>query len=214
MTIERRLASVTVADIATFKKLPEAELRQFGLSDSPEGVRFAYRLPDGSTARTRLRVGLRGAGGSRWASTDAPIAAYAPPRSILGKLQKAPGLLIVVEGESDCWAAWHHGFCALGIPGANHFDAITTADLAGHKRIAIQVESNTSAETFPEGVSGFVHNVANHILSIGFTGQISTFDLKGVASDLSELHQIRPHSFEEFVIAAVHEGHILEAGTP
>ncbi len=26
--------------------------------------------------------------------------------------------MILVEGESDCHAAWHHGVLALGIPGA------------------------------------------------------------------------------------------------
>ena len=34
-------------------------------------------------------------------------------------LKRSRGELHIVEGESDCWAFWYHGFAALGIPGAS-----------------------------------------------------------------------------------------------
>jgi hypothetical protein len=35
----------------------------------------------------------------------------------LWRLQQ-PTEVVLVEGESDCHTLWHHGFAALGVPGA------------------------------------------------------------------------------------------------
>ncbi len=57
--------------------------------------------------------------------------------------QEKLAALWVVEGESDCWALWHHGYPAIGIPGATHHKAIDRiqADyLAGFPEVIIWQE--------------------------------------------------------------------------
>ena len=54
---------------------------------------------------------------------------------LYGLERKHADTLILAEGESDCHTLWHHGFPALGIPGASnwkedrdalHFDGCST----------------------------------------------------------------------------------------
>ncbi|WP_217559018.1 hypothetical protein [Streptomyces sp. GbtcB6] len=183
---------VTVARLAEAKHLPADALRRFGLSDSAEGVRFRYVSPSGAAGRTRLRTGVRGAGGSSWLpGDDAPVVAYSTPEG-LGYATTA-GYQIVVEGESDCWTAWHHGLPAVGIPGADHWDALTLAHLPVAE-IFVQVEAD-SAQTFPGGVAEYVAAVVGRIRGVGFTGAVHELVLGPDVSDLSELYQRAPGEF-------------------
>lgn len=199
---------VTIADLARLKGISEYELRQFGLSDSPEGVRFSYRFHDGTEARTRIRAGLRGASGSRWEIAEAPITAYTPPTAVATRLSQRLGLLIV-EGESDCWAAWHHGLFAIGIPGAKQVEVINANHLERFHLVAIQRENNTSLQTFPGGVDSFIQNVASRSRRVGFEGKIVAFSLNEEVSDLSELHIANPNLFVKQVTEAVSTGQTI-----
>ena len=80
------------------------------------GLQIPYHLPDGTLApRYRIRTALVAKEGSRWSKGEGTIVPYG-----LGRLEEArkAGYLVLVEGESDCWTLWYHGFPALGLPGA------------------------------------------------------------------------------------------------
>lgn len=182
---------VTIARLAESKQLPAEALHRFGLADSDEGVRFAYFTSSGAAGRTRLRTGMRGAGGSSWVPGDkAPVVAYSTPESLL--CARDLGYQIVVEGESDCWTAWHHGLPAVGIPGSAHWDALTLEHLPVAE-IFVQVEAD-SAQTYPGGVAEYVDAVISRIREVGFTGPVHELRL-GDVSDLSDLYQRDPEAF-------------------
>ncbi|MGK4579918.1 hypothetical protein [Kitasatospora sp. HPMI-4] len=186
---------VTVARLAEAKRLPVEALRRFGLGDSDEGVRFTYASPAGLPGRTRLRTGMRGAGGSSWMPGDtSPVVAYSTAEG-LGYARSA-GYQIVVEGESDCWTAWQHGVPAVGIPGSDHWDALTLEHLPVAE-VFVQVEAE-SAQTYPGGVAEYVSAVVRRVRDVGFDGPVHQLELGGGISDLSDLYQSAP---EEFVAA-------------
>ncbi|MEU4062668.1 hypothetical protein AB0F25_09575 [Streptomyces wedmorensis] len=200
---------VTVERLAEAKMLPAEALRRFGLSDGDEGVRFAYTAPDGTAGRTRLRTGMRGAGGSSWLPGDeSDVVAYST-RQAIGFAETA-GYQIVVEGESDCWTAWHHGIPAVGIPGSGHWDALSAEHLPVAE-VFVQVEAD-SAQTYPGGVDRYVASVVARIRELGFTGDVHELRLGGGFSDLSELYQSDPSVFPAAVARAL-DGSRAGAGT-
>jgi hypothetical protein len=109
--------SLTLEALATAKRLPMDFLRGLGLRDLPQGgVVIPYFDRTGEQLFIRERESPRC--GKNWFSQPAgiPLAAYGQWK--LHEGEKA-GIIILVEGESDCWALWHHSLPALGIPGAN-----------------------------------------------------------------------------------------------
>src|SRR5579872_1129417 len=115
---------LTLEDYAHAKQLPVAALEGFGLSTftylGKPAVRMSYRNASGELAATRFRLAMsKGNGDERfaWKRGDKPLL-YG-----LDRLDAArdAGYVVLVEGESDCHTLWHHGFPALGIPGAGNW---------------------------------------------------------------------------------------------
>jgi hypothetical protein len=101
----------------SWKGLAPATLLDAGIYAGDGLAYVPYRLPDGSTFRTRV-VGLNG---RRWWLHDGS-------GLILYGLDCLPSFdaelpLLVTEGESDCLSAREHGYQALGCPGARNFRA-------------------------------------------------------------------------------------------
>ncbi|MGW6204870.1 hypothetical protein ACWF9B_14705 [Streptomyces sp. NPDC055089] len=202
---------VTVARLAEAKGLPVEALRRFGLSDVDEGVRFAYVAPGGTPGRTRLRTGMRGAGGSAWVPGDAhPVVAYCSADGL--DHARAAGYQIVVEGESDCWTAWHHGLPAVGIPGSDHWDALAPEHLPVGE-VFVQVEAD-NAQTYPDGVAGYVAAVVRRIRILGFTGRVHELKLGDGISDLSDLYGSDPDGFTAAVSQALDRSRLAGEETP
>jgi hypothetical protein len=105
---------ITVAAMAEAKHLPVDFLKSLGISDFKylglPAVRIPYYTTTGAESAIRFRLAMSGDTRFKWRKGDKPIA-YG-----LNRLPKS-GRLLVVEGESDCWTAWHHGIPALGAPG-------------------------------------------------------------------------------------------------
>lgn len=108
---------LSLAELATAKKLPESFLLSLGLKDAPyytpPAVSIAYRNLDGDEQAVRYRLALSGPERFKWRNGSKPIF-YGLDRY---REIKHAGEVLLVEGESDCWTAWHHGIPALGIPG-------------------------------------------------------------------------------------------------
>jgi len=107
----------TLADLARAKRLPEAYLRQLGLYNlryrGLPTVAIPYYDDNGREVAVRYRRALTGAERFAW-RRGAHVLPYG-----LQRLDEArrDGWLLLVEGESDCWTAWHYGLPALGVPG-------------------------------------------------------------------------------------------------
>ena len=110
---------LTVAEYAERKGLTMATLRAAGVEErvgkyGDPVVAIPYRDADGQVIRTKLR----GVKGTWWDKdgTGAPL--YG--QDWLAKASKDEPVLIV-EGESDCHAAWQRGVLAVGLPGASQW---------------------------------------------------------------------------------------------
>lgn len=176
----------TIARISERKKLPVEALEKFGLRDCDEGVLFTYVAPDGTPGRNRLRTALSGSAGWSWISGDTnPVVAYSTPVGL--EHARSTGYQIVVEGESDCWTAWHHGFPAVGIPGSENPDTLWAEHVAVSE-VFVQVEAE-HPRTYPDGVASYVAAVTRRVRELGFTGPVHHLDLGDGISDMSDLYR-------------------------
>jgi putative DNA primase/helicase len=115
-------------------------------------VLIPYRHADGSDARARRRMKVSGKPKHCWAGTKEEhggIVSYG-----LDRLQKARdvGYLILVEGETDCWALWLHEFPALGVPGASITKTLRREQFDGIDRVYLIQEPDTGGDTFCDAV--------------------------------------------------------------
>lgn len=186
---------VTVDALAAAKGLDPETVASFGVSDAGDHVRFAYRLPSGEEARTRLRTAMRGADGSEWEpGSHAPITAYSTPRS--RERAAELGWTLLVEGESDCWTAWACDLPAVGIPGSAHVDALDLAHVDGASRIFL-VEERQAGVTYPEGVAAFVTAVRRRLDAVGWAGELHTVLMPEPYNDVNDFYQSDPAGFAE-----------------
>lgn len=114
---------LSVDELAAAKALDPETLRSFGVNDRRLGsganaipyVEIPYLDEAKRTVSVRKRLSLHGANRFRWRRGDKPI-----PYG-LDRLEHARelGRILIVEGESDCWALSSVGIPALGLPGAS-----------------------------------------------------------------------------------------------
>src|SRR5262249_24556147 len=98
---------ITLVELAKYKNLPVAFLHEQGLHDLRDrGVGIPYYDDTGvETIAVKRRTKLLAKEGSYWPKGQA-LVAYGLWR--LDRAAKA-SFIILVEGESDCWALWKHG---------------------------------------------------------------------------------------------------------
>ena len=94
-----------------------------------------------------------------------------------------------MEGESDSWTLWHHGFPCLGIPGASHTKCLQPEHLTGIKKIFVVEEPGKGGSAF---VNGFRKRLAG-MHWVGDTRVVSLHPHK----DPNELHKANPEMFPE-----------------
>lgn len=115
--IDRPKKGFTVQDYADRKGFNVASLTSWGVRDETGQfgdtlVAIPYRSATGETIRTKYRTSAK----TFWSQGSGALPVYG--LEILAKA-KPDSPVILVEGESDCHAAWHHAILALGIPGAS-----------------------------------------------------------------------------------------------
>lgn len=154
-------AAPTVASLADRYHLPADFLRRLDLYDYDHGVAILYSR-DGRPARHRLRKGPTGHD-QTWTVDDREIAAYGP--RLFPSNLKAFDWRLLVEGESDCWAAWHCGLPAIGVPGASMAHHLAADDLADVSKVFVTEEADDEGPRF-------VRRVVERLRDLGFTGQV------------------------------------------
>jgi hypothetical protein len=177
---------ITLEALARAKQLPADFLRGLGLYDLPgAGVAIPYYDQAGEEIAVKKRTALKATGGSYWPRGQA-LASYGDWR--IGLANKA-AFLVLVEGESDCWALWHHGIPALGIPGANSVKVLTAEHVACVQKIYVHREPDQGGERFVAGVVA-------RLKQLGFTGQAFEIRCPEGIKDPADLHVRFPDQAE------------------
>ncbi|MCI0460794.1 MAG: DUF3987 domain-containing protein [Gemmataceae bacterium] len=143
------------------------------------------------TVAIKRRTALKASEGSYWPKGQ-PLTAYGQWR--LRDADRA-GYVLLVEGESDCWAVWHHGLPALGVPGATATKALEREHVEGLERVYVWREPD-------QGGDQFVPGVAARLRQLGFQGQILEVGISGV-KDPADLHTQDQARFEDRPRAAL-----------
>ncbi len=137
---------VTLCEMADAKKLPVDFIRGLGVTDEIylgfPALRISYFDENGVERGVRHRKAWAGADRFHWRKGDS-TSPYGLNR--LEDARKA-GWLLLVEGESDCWTAWHHGIPALGAPGKSIWPMMWGSYLAG---LEVFVWQEPGAADFP-----------------------------------------------------------------
>jgi hypothetical protein len=198
-------STITVDDLARHKKLPKAFLLSLGLKNVPNGVQIPYRLTDGTDApRQRIRTACIAKNGSYWTGPkEKEIVPYGLDRLPEGR---SPGVLSLVEGESDQWTLTYHEVPGLGIPGAAMAHVLKADHVTGISLVYIFQEPGNSGLQFVMGVSKRLHE-------IGWKGQIRIVTLDGF-KDVNEMHQADSVAFKQKLQMALDVASTPEALTP
>jgi hypothetical protein len=155
-TVEHLAAEVTLESLAELKHLPESELREYGCSprkyNGKPAVAIPYHDANGGTLAVRFRTALHkspdGADNRfRWRSGDKATHLYGVARL---DIARGAGWVLVAEGESDCWAGWHHGLPVVGVPGKANWKPRMAEHLAGIDKVYVWQEPD--AEDFTERI--------------------------------------------------------------
>ncbi len=116
-TAKHPAAGLTLDGLCAAKKLPTELLQELGCRDYQRNGRTVVSIPyvdnEGRTVAVRYRKALDGESRFEWRRGD-KVQLYG-----LARLFAARGLgwVLIVEGESDAWTAWHYGIPCVGIPG-------------------------------------------------------------------------------------------------
>lgn len=195
----------TVDELASDKGLDAAFLRSLGLHDLADwdGVAIPVYDRDGQNPIIRRRTSLIAKEGT-----------FQPP----GVRLRAYGLwhhawiaqarwALVVEGESDCWTAWQHGFPAIGVPGAssagNTIDAEVLQDV---DRIWVVQEPDAGGAAFVKGVTQAIDRA-------GWRGQAYVVRFDG-AKDVNDLFKNTGVGFAAALQAALAQATPIDAPPP
>lgn len=186
----------TLENYAEAKGLPVEFLQKQGLRDQKyqggPAVRIAYRDGAGDETAVRFRIALEktedGDDRFRW-RTGSKAALYGLWR--LGGIRKA-GYVVLVEGESDAQALWHHGVPALGVPGAGTWKPDWAEHLDGLEKIYAVVETDGGGEAFREKLAA-TPAVRDRLYLVDLAGH----------KDASGLHLAGPDAFGERFAAAL-----------
>lgn len=145
-----RPGGLTMAELTAAKRLPEDELRNWGVRDQTRqgnaSVKIPYFAADGSELAMRTRHALAGDLRFTWRKGD-KVAPYGLWQL---RLAKQLGWILLVEGESDAWTAWHHTIPALGIPGKSTWRSEWKRYLGG---LTVYLWEEPGAEGFTKAVA-------------------------------------------------------------
>lgn len=136
-----RAKGLTMAEYAERKGFSTAKLTAWGVRDGtgqfgePIVVIPCYDA-DGNLLRERHRVPKK----TFWGKGSGT---YLYGLNVLAK-HPANRPVILVEGESDCHAGWHAGFCVVGVPGASLWKSEYAA-LFGDREVYIWQEPDVAA---------------------------------------------------------------------
>lgn len=190
-------AGCTLAAYAEAKQLPIEFLQSLGVSDFKYSGAPAVRIPffneSGEEQAVQFRVGPPGADGPRFRwRNGSKLLLYG-----LDQLRQArqAGYVLLVEGASDAHTAWHAGYPAVGIPGANGWKEERDAEHLDDLTVYIVVEPDRGGDAVLDWLGRSRIAPRARLLELP-------------TKDLSDLHLDDPARFADRLEAA------LQAATP
>lgn len=180
----------TLETYSEHTQIPAVDLRRFGLGDGnwhgTPCVEMPYVDDNGVEVRVRVRVALSG-DRFRWRPGDELI-----PYGVW-RLREAreQGDITIVEGESDCQRLWHHGYPALGVPGAGSWQDEWAHYADDIEVIYVVIEPDRGGET-----------LLAKLAASPLRDRIRVIRLDG-HKDVLELHRADPDSFAAAFEAAM-----------
>ncbi|MHB1424763.1 MAG: YfjI family protein [Gemmataceae bacterium] len=180
-------AALAVETLAHAKRLPPDYLHSLGVADAADQAGYViidYRDAGGYTRAVRRRHSL--ATKARWKKNTHAIA-YGEDH--LSEAVK-DGYLTVVEGESDCWTLWYHGFPALGIPGAECARVLQVSHVTPFKRLYVVQEGDAAGEKFVDGI-------VRRLAELRWLGQLRVITMSDKTKDPSVLYIANPEAFAQ-----------------
>lgn len=166
---------LTVAEYAERKGLALDGLTKAGVRDgmgkyNQPVVEIPYYAPDKALIRTKVRTRK----GTFWLPDGTGTPLYGQ-----WMLAELSGPVLLVEGESDCHAAWQRGVCAVGLPGASMWKPEFASLLTGREVIVWQEPD--------EGGATMVAKVAQSLPKAKVLREVRYRDTQ--VKDVCDLHQ-------------------------
>ena len=166
---------LTVAEYAERKGLALDGLAKVGVRDAmgkfnQPVVEIPYYAPDKALICTKVRTRK----GTFWLPDGTGTPLYGQ-----WMLSQLTGPVLLVEGESDCHAAWQRGVCAVGLPGASMWKPEFTSLLTGREVIVWQEPD--------EGGATMVAKVAQSLPKAKVLREVRYRDTQ--VKDVCDLHQ-------------------------
>ncbi len=179
-------------DYARDKGLSIPFLRQLGVrTDEETWGRPVVAIPYLDANRQVVGHRYRAENGDKWQDRGVKLTPYG-----LDRLPSDKDAVLLVEGESDCHAAWHHKLDAVvGIPGANAWRSRWAAFFQKRDIYIWQEPGDAAAE--------FVKKIAADF------PQARVIQAPNGIKDLCELHIKHPNEFEERLKVLVEGAHPL-----
>lgn len=144
-----RPEGVTVVALGFDKRLPvdflkgECFLEDDVTDTGNRRVFIPYKDEAGVELFKRTRKALKAKEGSL---QPRGVSLQAYGRWRLPSYRAAGNVLILVEGESDAWTLWFHGYPCLGIPGAQAVKSLSASDLEGFDSVYVWRDGKTKVE--------------------------------------------------------------------
>ena len=96
--------------------------------------------------------------------------------------------LYLTEGETDAWAMWSAGYCALGLPGAQSVQCLEARCFLRAEWIGICQDND------PAGAA-FAMNVRDRLVQLGFLGTLVAITMPDGVKDVCALRMRDPENF-------------------
>ncbi len=197
---------MNLKDLAAAKKIPLDHLQHLKLFDVPGG---GVGIPYWDSNTEPLYERKRGVPGRPRFDQPPGVPLRAYGLWLLSDFRgRATRSLSLVEGESDCWALWLHGYPALGIPGSNALATLTDECVRGFERVELFREPGLSGQTFIAGM-------CRRLRELNFRGQVLEVTLADVKDpcDLHAKHANKRSAFEAAWNAALAQARLVDLGS-
>ncbi len=188
MTARTYAPAITLAELSAAKGYETAQiLASFGLHDLPggRGVAIPYYDITGCLIAKKRRTHLSAKDGSFWPAGQ-KLAVYGEDRLDRARQQRR---LLLVEGESDCWALWHADLPALGLPGAGTTHLLAPEHLTGIEAVWLVREPDHGGATFVAGLR-------QRLGELRFGGDVYELTMPDDVKDPAALFQRDPADFK------------------
>lgn len=187
--------AITTESLSQYTKIPHNKLIEWGIKNRKNHIRIPYYNYDGTEARARRRYSLTGDNRFKWEQSNNGFSGILPYGRNRLSIARDKGYIIIVEGESDCWACWLNDVPALGVPGSTTAKCIELVDVNGIENVYVYMENDAAGREFPS-------KVKKRLVGVGYKGVVKSIRLDNF-KDLNDAIKDFPSMFTKRVEGAI-----------